>query len=301
MPGVLSKIKIAKDFIDPDVATIEINNQLKRCEEIGLSYEKNGHRGIVILEGWDCAGKSGIVSRLQQSLSPDVCRAWHFKKPMEMEQSIHYMYRFWQKLPSPGMIAIFDRSWYGRVVAEPIEGLATPNDQKRAYGEIDFFEKMLINDGVRIAKIFLHYEKSEFGNRIKEKINKKLAHTLSENDFRTYEQYDKYYKAFDKMLIKTKSGAAWNVVDATDRNKARIDALKYILDVLSDGVNMECPAISADTIHKLTVHFPDETIKNQVVLEDAKLHLRTNNIKNDVKLSLEKLLQNAQKLRRNSP
>lgn len=295
MSGILSKIKATTEFMDRSIAAGEIGNQLKRCEELERSYDGSRHRGIIILEGWDCAGKSGIASRLQQAFSPDVCRTWHFKKPMEMEQGIHYMYRFWQKLPSPGMIAIFDRSWYGRVVAEPIEGSATPDDLKRAYREISFFEKMLIDDGVKIAKVFLHYDKKEFGNRIKEKLLNTKAHTLSQNDFRTYERYDAYYRAFETMLSKTNCGASWHVIDATDRNKARVDALKYILNILSEGIDLARPAINPEVIHKLVVHFPEEAKQDNVVIEDIKLHLRTKSLNPDLTSSFEKLLQYAGK------
>jgi AMP-polyphosphate phosphotransferase len=119
--------------------------------EVEEIYRVERRRGIIALEGWDASGKSGAIQRLIEKLDPRWVDVWPIGRPNSEEQGRHYLWRFWQRLPLPGQIAIFDRTWYGRVLVERVEGLARPKEWRRAYDEINAFEKMLVDDGVRLV------------------------------------------------------------------------------------------------------------------------------------------------------
>lgn len=236
----------------------QVKALLARCDAIERSYAENGYRGIVVLEGWDGSGKSGVVSRLQQGFSADACRIWHIKKPYDHEQQIHYLYRFWQKLPDPGTIAIFDRSWYGRVVAEPIEGRVSDDEYQRAFDEINHFEKMLTDDGVLIAKVFLHISRDEMLSRIRERLERNQAYRVTRNDFRTIENYPLYLRAFDRMIERTSSNSApWRTIAATNRHQARVDAVSAVLDDLGRGISPPTRKVDQEVRGLIAKHFPD--------------------------------------------
>ena len=114
-----------------------------------------------MLEGWDTAGKGGVVRRLGWALDPRSFKVHAIAAPTGRDKSLHYLQRFWERLPEHGQIVVFDRSWYGRVMVEGVEGFATADEWKRAYGEINDFERMLIADGMRMVKLFLHITPEE--------------------------------------------------------------------------------------------------------------------------------------------
>src|SRR5262245_50449560 len=126
-----------------------------RMLEIQQAYHRQGQRAILAFEGTDAAGKGGTIKRLVEKLDPRGIKVWPIGPPSADEHGRHYLYRFWARLPEPGTIAIFDRSWYGRVLVERIDGLTPKPAWKRAYREINEFERMLTDDGVRVVKLFL--------------------------------------------------------------------------------------------------------------------------------------------------
>src|SRR5215469_14698776 len=138
--------------------------------ELEQIYRVERRRGIIALEGWDASGKSGAIQRLTEKLDPRWVHVWSIGRPSPEEQSRHYLWRFWQRLPPAGHIAIFDRSGYGRVLVERVEKLIGPADWRRAYGEINEFERMLVDDGIRLVKIFLHVSAAEQLRRLAERI-----------------------------------------------------------------------------------------------------------------------------------
>lgn len=123
----------------------------------GIWHQKK--RVIVVFEGFDASGKGGAIRRLTQVLDPRGVRVYPIGPPTEMEQKTHWLYRFWARLPEPGMMAFFDRSWYGRVLVERVENLTAKKDWKRGYSEINQFEKMLVDDGIELIKIYLSISK----------------------------------------------------------------------------------------------------------------------------------------------
>src|SRR3546814_723492 len=133
-------------------------------------------------------------------MDPRACRVWPIGAPTDREQGKHYLFRFWQRLPDPGTIAIFDRSWYGRVLVERVEGLAPEADWRRAYDEINAFERMLRDDGVRIAKIFLHITADEQLDRFKARLDNPFKRwKLSYEDFRNRRRWRDYEQAIEDM------------------------------------------------------------------------------------------------------
>src|SRR6516165_2824377 len=165
-PKMASAVKVKSGFA---LAELDLDRRLKdetsyqqklrklqiamlELEEI---YRVERRRGMIALEGWDASGKSGAIQRLIEKLDPRWVQVWPIGRPSPEEQGRHYLWRFWQRLPLPGNITIFDRTWYGRVLVERVDGLARTRPYQRAYDEINAFEKMLVDDGVRLVKIFL--------------------------------------------------------------------------------------------------------------------------------------------------
>src|SRR5690349_24844215 len=133
----------------------DLQGMQRKMQAIQQAYLGSRERAVIVLEGWDTAGKGGIVRRLGWALDPRSFKVYPIAAPLPHERGRHYLQRFWEKLPDPGQIVVFDRSWYGRILVERVEGLASKSDWRRAYEEINEFEQMMVADGIRIAKFFL--------------------------------------------------------------------------------------------------------------------------------------------------
>ena len=199
---------------------------------------KHKSRIILAFEGFDSAGKGGVIRRLTQYLDPRGFAVHPIAAPSEDERTRHYLYRFWTKLPRAGTIAIFDRTWYGRVLVERVEGFARKDEWKRAYDEINAFEKMLTDDGVPVIKIFLGISKSEQRKRFEERLKDPYKQwKLTPDDLRNRKRWDDYVAAVDDMFSKTHTkNAPWHLVAADDKRYARIKSLKIIAKVLEGPV-----------------------------------------------------------------
>ncbi len=191
-------------------------------------------RGVVAFEGWDAAGKGGAIRRLTERLDPRGVRVYPIGAPTADEQGRHYLWRFWQRLPAPGEIAVFDRSWYGRVLVERVEGLATKAEWKRAYGEINAFEKALTDDRCPVVKIFLHITKKEQLKRFKERERNPYKNwKIGPEDWRNRKRWKRYEKAIDEMFERTHTPAApWHVVAGNHKWHARLGVLRLVVEAL---------------------------------------------------------------------
>lgn len=170
------------DFADYErrLQTLQATLQLIQQAYLGTS-----ERALLVLEGWDTAGKGGIVRRLGWALDPRSFKVHPIAAPDEHERAQHYLQRFWQRLPEQGQIVTFDRSWYGRVLVERVEGFATAEEWHRAYREINEFEHVLLDSGIRLVKLFLHITPDEQVRRFRERlINPLKRWKLSYEDFR---------------------------------------------------------------------------------------------------------------------
>ncbi len=211
-------------------------------------YVHEGRRAIVVFEGWDAAGKGGVIRRLNERLDPRHSYVWSIAAPNPDDQGRHYMYRFWKRLPLKGDIAIFDRSWYGRVLVERVEGFAKPEEWGRAYDEINEFERTLTDDGVRIIKLFLHISPEEQLNRFAERLRKPYKRwKLTLEDIRNRDQRPAYEEAIAEMFEKTHTKTApWLAVSSEHKLHGRIEALEAIVRVLGKGVSDTPPDISPE-------------------------------------------------------
>ena len=183
---------------------------------------------VLAFEGWDAAGKGGAIRRILRALDPRTYRVIPIAAPNEQEHSQHYLWRFWRHLPSDGNITLFDRSWYGRVLVERIEGFARDDEWQRAYQEINEFEQELAESGIMICKFWMHIDQDEQLRRFEErKATPHKAWKLTDEDWRNREKWDVYESAVNDMLQYTNtSHAPWTIVPANDKYTARIHVLE---------------------------------------------------------------------------
>src|SRR5258706_8415979 len=179
---------------------------------------------IAVFEGWDAAGKGGAIKRLTGKLDPRGYTVWPIAAPSGDDKDRHYLYRFWRRLPETGQIAIFDRSWYGRVLVERVEGFCSEAAWKRAFSEINQFERQIMDFGGILFKFWLQIDQAEQLRRFKEreKINYK-SWKITDEDWRNRGKWEDYEQAVEDMVLKTSTqGAPWTVVEANDKYYARI-------------------------------------------------------------------------------
>ncbi len=189
---------------------------------------------IIVYEGWDAAGKGGNIKRITGALDPRGFEVHPIACPEPHEKSRHYLWRFWTKLPKTGHIAIFDRSWYGRVMVERLEEFCSTNDWKRAYNEINEFEKELAYWGAVIIKFWVQIDKDTQLERFTERQNTlEKQWKITDEDWRNREKWDAYEEAANEMLQKTNTTyAPWHVLASVDKKYARIQALKIVIETL---------------------------------------------------------------------
>ena len=210
-------------------------------QAIQQAYLGTRERAVIVLEGWDTAGKGGVVRRLGWVLDPRSFKVHPISAPSSHEKAKHYLQRFWEKLPEHGQIVVFDRSWYGRVLVERVEGFAKKREWRRGYEEINQFERLLAEDGIRIAKIFLHISPGEQIRQFKDRVNNPLKRwKLSYEDFRNRERWADYEIAIEDMMEETSTKRApWYLVPANDKLFGRIAVFKILIDRLGKGVNLK--------------------------------------------------------------
>lgn len=226
-----------------------------RLVQIQQAAMRSRERGIVVLEGWDAAGKGGLIRRLNARLDPRFVKVIPIAEPKPDEQGRHYLYRFWQGLPLPGTITVFDRSWYGRVLVERVEKLIPSSSWKRAYDEINAFETMLVDDGIRLVKLFLHISAEEQLRRFKDRLetpHKRWKLTMS--DLRNLERRGEYERAIDDMLAHCHTKRApWNVIASDYKWWSRCQAMSRIVAVLGKGMTLAPPPADPKLAQQLKV------------------------------------------------
>ena len=187
---------------------------------------------IIAFEGMDAAGKGGAIKRLTQRLDPRGYVVHPISAPQPHEIRYHYLHRFWRKLPQHGQIAIFDRSWYGRVLVERLEGFATVQEWKRAYDEINEFERQLTDEDYILIKFWIHIDKEEQLKRFDARANDPYkAWKLTDEDWRNREKFDEYSKVANEMFDKTNTkNAPWVLVEGNNKLHARIKVLQQTIN-----------------------------------------------------------------------
>jgi len=193
---------------------------------------------VILYEGMDAAGKGGNIRRLTEHMDPRGYEVIPISAPNIVEQEYHYLWRFWTKMPKDGHISIFDRSWYGRVLVEKVEGFCSYEDWTRAYDEINDMEKQLTNHGTILLKFFLQIDKDEQFKRFKAREDDPIKNwKITEEDWRNRSKWEEYENAINEMLYKTSTERApWTVVESTDKKYARIKVLKKVVEALESKI-----------------------------------------------------------------
>ena len=217
-----------------DKETYERELEQARADLAVLAREAHG-RGIssvALFEGWDAAGKGGAIRRVASALDARHRQVVPVAAPTDEEKAHHYLWRFWRHLPRAGHMLIYDRSWYGRVLVERVEGFARPEEWQRAYAEINDFEDQLLHHGMVLAKFWLHITPQEQYKRFEERDTvayKKWK--LTEEDWRNRSKWDAYEAAVHEMVERTSSAAApWILIEGNDKNFARIKVIRSLAD-----------------------------------------------------------------------
>jgi polyphosphate:AMP phosphotransferase len=189
-----------------------------------------GISSVLVFEGWDAAGKGGVIRRLTAALDPSYYRVAPIAAPAGEETRHHYLWRFWKRLPRAGNITIFDRSWYGRVTVERVEGFATPAEWRRAYAEINEFESLLCEHGTLVLKFWLHIDKDEQLRRFEaRKTTPFKKYKLTDEDYRNREKWGAYEAAVNEMIARTSTDIApWDLIAANDKRWARVEVLRTV-------------------------------------------------------------------------
>jgi len=208
----------------------------KKISYLGYKLYSKRRPVVILYEGWDAAGKGGNIRRLTQEIDPRGYEVTPIAAPSQEELAHHYLWRFWKAMPKDGHIAIFDRSWYGRVLVERIEHLCSDNEWRRAYREINDMEKHLYNHGTIIFKFWLHIDREEQLKRFHSRESDSLKqYKITEEDWRNRDKWDDYEKAVDEMLFRTSTSyAPWTVVESNNKQYARIKTLKLVVDTLEE-------------------------------------------------------------------
>ncbi len=213
----------------------ELQAELRRLQHIAYTKRK---MVVMVFEGWDAAGKGGAIRRLIAQLDPRGYEVVPIAAPEGEEKRKHHLWRFWRALRKSGHFTIYDRSWYGRVMVERVEGFARPEEWMRAYREINEFEAELVEYGAIVCKFWMHISKEEQLARFEAR-----QHTsgkewkITEEDWRNREKWDAYWDAVTEMIEKTSTvHAPWTIVEGNDKKYARLKVIQTVIDRLSSGL-----------------------------------------------------------------
>ncbi|HEX7858600.1 MAG TPA: polyphosphate kinase [Sphingobium sp.] len=225
----------------------EVQNRLERVQ---TAHIIRGKRSVVMFEGWDAAGKGGVIKRMTAKLDPRYYHVWPIGTPTEVELGHHFLWRFWTRMPTTREIAVFDRSWYGRVAVERVEGFASKKEWKRGYAEINDFEAQQCESGNAIIKLFLHITQEVQDAQFIERLDNPWKRwKTGPEDYRNRAKRDAYLSAYHDMFEKTDTRhAPWIVIDGNDRKSARIATLTAIAEALEAQVSMKPPKLDPEVL-----------------------------------------------------
>ena len=235
--GVLSGIDLSKSLTEEEYKT-RLKKLQKRLAELHSELYRLRIPVVIGFEGWDAGGKGGAIKRLTSNLDPRGYRVNPTAAPNDIEKVHHYLWRFWNNVPKAGHIAIFDRTWYGRVMVERIEGFCSEAQWRRAYQEINEMESHMANAGAVVLKFWLHIDKDEQERRFRERqANPAKQWKITDEDWRNREKWDQYEEAVNEMLIRTSTTyAPWIVVEGNDKRYARVKVLQTVVDALEKKI-----------------------------------------------------------------
>lgn len=214
---------------------VQLARRQIQLRELGWQVYRQKRPVVIVFEGWDAAGKGGAIRRLTEKLDPRGYAVYPISAPQGEDRTRHYLYRFWRRLPPRGQIAIFDRSWYGRVLVERVEGFCSEEAWRRAYKEINSFERQLKDFGAILAKFWIHISREEQLRRFRERQRTGYkAWKLTDEDWRNRAKWPAYEQAVEDMLLKTSTiTAPWHLIEGNDKYYARVKILSTLVELLS--------------------------------------------------------------------
>ena len=220
----------------------EYKKRLKLLQSEISNLQKVAYRqgipSVILLEGWDAGGKGGAIRRLTQALDSRQYEVVPIAAPTPEELAHHYLWRFWNSIPNSGRIVIFDRSWYGRVLVERIEGFATKSEWQRAYREINEFEQQLVDFGAIVCKFWIHISKEEQLKRFKDREETAYKRwKLNEEDWRNREKWDDYLDAAEDVFELSSDPVPWNIIPGNQKYYARINVLETFAKALRERLD----------------------------------------------------------------
>lgn len=209
----------------------ELRRLQKQIAGIPEKLRRNGQAMMLVFEGWDASGKGGAIRRLTDALREDRTQVFAFSAPTPEEKARHYLWRFWRTVPPVGSIAVYDRSWYGRVLVERVEGFASGEEWERAYGEINDFERTLCANGYILRKFWMEITPEEQLRRFEARARSpEKRYKLTQEDWRNRAHRDAYLPALSDMFSRTDTDAApWVVIDAENKKRARLSVMRSVL------------------------------------------------------------------------
>lgn len=234
--------KGAKFDGDYDAALKDLQERLERVQTAHVVHNR---RSVVMLEGWDAAGKGGMIKRMTAQMDPRYYRVWPIGAPTVEEKARHFLWRFWTRLPGDREIAIFDRSWYGRVLVERVEGYCAQKEWKRGFDEINEFEAQQVDSGTAIIKLFVHITQETQDEQFAERLDDPWKRwKTGPDDYRNRARRTEYLEAMHDMFARTDTRwAPWTVIDGNRRKAGRILALTKVAEALEGHVPMVAPDV----------------------------------------------------------
>lgn len=233
--SVLSKVDLTLAYTEE-----EYKRKLKALQErLGLLHSELYRKRIPMVlgfEGWDAGGKGGAIKRLTDAMDPRGYLVSPTAAPTTVEKNHHYLWRFWKAMPKDGHVTIFDRTWYGRVMVERIEGFCTKEEWQRAYREINDMEAHLARSGAIVLKFWMQIDKDEQERRFKERMeNPQKQWKITEEDWRNREKWDLYEEAVNEMIIRTSTSyAPWIIVEGNNKYYARVKVLETVVKAMEE-------------------------------------------------------------------
>ena len=222
----------------------------KRLAYVHFAHIIHNRRSMIVFEGWDASGKGGVIRRMVAEWDPRYFEVYPIGAPTMAEKERHFLWRFWRDLPGKRNISIFDRSWYGRVLVERVEGFATEAQWKRGYDEINEFEAQQIDSGTNLIKIFLHITQKTQDKRFADRLDTpEKRWKIGPDDFRNRARRDDYLKAYQDMFKHTDTRwAPWAVFDGNTKKPARIAIMNHVAEKLEADVPTDMPEVDPEVI-----------------------------------------------------
>ncbi|HEY1173503.1 MAG TPA: polyphosphate:AMP phosphotransferase [Verrucomicrobiae bacterium] len=236
------KTILDKVDLDQDISDKKYRKRLNKYQSDWSRLVWEAHEkkisNVIVFEGWDASGKGSCIRRVTEAMDARLYRILPVAAPTEEERAHHYLWRFWRSLPRDGRVTIFDRSWYGRILVERVEGFASKEEWMRAYHELNNFEEQLVEHGIVIHKFWLHISKEEQLERFKKReLVPYKRYKITDEDWRNRKKWDTYKAAVNDMVAHTSTGPApWTLIPGNNKRFARVQILKTLIERLEKAL-----------------------------------------------------------------